>query len=151
MSVTISGMGSAGMPQVMAGASARMAPTQKMSNLFQQIDTSGSGSITKAQFEQAFQTMKTPPAFKAMGADAVFSKLDPNGTGSVTKQDFVDGMKNLMRSVHQHRSSATSSQSGVGVSPSGQILSDSLDALKALGKRTDQGTGGSGSQLDVTA
>jgi hypothetical protein len=31
-------------------------PQQKMSTLFDSIDTSGSGSITQAQFQQAFQT-----------------------------------------------------------------------------------------------
>ena len=37
--MTISGMGSAGMRRVMSGANLRMSPAQKMSDLFQKIDT----------------------------------------------------------------------------------------------------------------
>ncbi len=94
-----------GAAQVWSGASARMPPQQKMSKLFDQIDTTGSGTITKAQFEEAFQTMNPPAAFKLLGADAVFAKLDPNGTGSVSKSDFVSGMTSLMsqaRGTHHH-------------------------------------------------
>lgn len=99
----VSGLAGAMMPQATSGASMRMPPSQKMSNLFQQIDTGSTGSITKAQFEQAFQTLNPPPAIKAMGADAVFSKLDSNGTGSVSRQDFINGMKSIMVHNHPHR------------------------------------------------
>ena len=103
MSAAISGLGMAGAPQAMTGASRRMPPAQKMANLFAQIDISGSGSITKAQFEQAFSALKPPSGFKSMGADAVFAKLDPNGTGSVSKQDFISGMTQMMLQVRQQR------------------------------------------------
>ena len=73
-----------------------MPPNQKMSNLFNSIDTSGAGSINQAQFNQAFQTLNPPAVFKAQGANAIWSSLDPNGTGSVSKQDFVNTMKDLM-------------------------------------------------------
>ena len=114
------------MPQVVSGASMRMPPTQKMANLFQQIDTGNTGSITKAQFEQAFQTLKTPASFKTQGADAVFSKLDPNGTGSVSKQDFINGMKAMMVQNRQH-------------SAVPQTLSGSINALNVLGNQTALG------------
>lgn len=100
MSMSISGATSSVPMHSMSGASTRMSPDQKMSNLFDTIDTSQSGSISKAQFEQAFQSMNPPVGFKSMGADAVFAKLDPNGTGSVSKQDFVDGMKKMMQQIH---------------------------------------------------
>ena len=90
---------------VTSGASARMPPQQKMTNLYQQIDTNGNGSITKGQLEQAFGALNPPAAFKNAGVDAVFSQLDPNRTGSVSQADFVSGMKNLMVSL---RSSAQS-------------------------------------------
>jgi hypothetical protein len=105
-----------------------------MANVFDQIDTSGSGTISKSQFEQSFQNLKMPQAFKAMGADAIFAKLDPNGTGSVSKQDFVDGMKSLMVQARQERSNAAAqSTPQAGVTPA-QTLTYSLQSLESLGK-----------------
>ena len=130
------GMGNASMPQVVSGASMRMPPSQKMANLFQQIDTSGSGTISKAQFEQAFQRLNPPPAIKAMGADAVFSKLDPNGAGSVLKQDFVNGMKSMVTHGHHQRDGANavqgSASQGAAIT---QTLANSLNALNAVGNQ----------------
>ena len=133
MSMTVSGMGSAGATQAMSGASMRKPPAQKMADLFASIDTSGSGSITKAQFEQAFQTQNPPKGFQQAGADAVWAKLDPNGTGSVSKQDFVTGMTAQMaqmRQGHHHHHAAGSSSS---TQTPAQTVSSSLDALNSLG------------------
>lgn len=119
----IAGMGAA-MPQAMSGASMRMPPQQKMSNLFQMIDTAGAGSITKSQFEQAFNNMNTPAAFKAMGVEAAFAKLDPTNSGSVSKQDFIAGMKSIMTFGHRHHE--------VGATAP-QTLLDSTATLNAVG------------------
>ena len=54
-----------------SGASTGAPPQQKMSNLFNSIDTSGSGNITQSQFEQAFQTKNPPAAFQQQGAAAI--------------------------------------------------------------------------------
>ena len=89
-------MREAAVPPAKSGGSKPVSPQQKLSNLFQQIDTAGKGSISKAQFEQAFNKLNPPPAVKALGAEAAFSKLDPSGTGSVSKQDFIKGMSSLM-------------------------------------------------------
>lgn len=92
----VSSMRDASMPQVKAagpGSKPPVSPQQKMANLFQQIDTTNSGRITRAQFEQAFNKGVLPPAVKAAGVDAAFSKLDPSGSGSVSKQDFIKGME----------------------------------------------------------
>jgi Ca2+-binding EF-hand superfamily protein len=133
MSMAISGTAGAGMAQAMSGASMRMPPSQKMANVFAKIDTSGSGTISKSQFEQSFQSLKMPPSFKAMGAEAIFAKLDPNGTGSVSKQDFVDGMTSLMAQARQGSSHASHSASQAGSTPA-QTLTYSLKSLEALGK-----------------
>lgn len=101
MSMTIDGSSGAGRSMAVTGASARMPPQKKMSNLFDKIDTSGSGSISQSQFDQAFQIMKAPAAIKSLGADAIWSQLDPNGTGSVSKADFVSVMKGVMASAHK--------------------------------------------------
>lgn len=99
MSMSISGAAGMGAASVVSGASMRMPPQQKMTNLYNQIDTTGSGSITQAQFHQAFQSMNPPAAFKNAGADAVYSQLDPTGAGSVSQADFVNAMKGMMVSL----------------------------------------------------
>ncbi|MBI5437646.1 MAG: EF-hand domain-containing protein [Nitrosomonadales bacterium] len=103
MSAVISGMGMAVAPQAMTGASMYMPPAQKMFDLFSQIDTSGSGSITRAQFDLAFNTLNPPSGFKSMGADAVFAQLDPNNSGLVSKRDFKNGMLQMMAQIRQQR------------------------------------------------
>jgi len=137
MSMAISGMGASGAPQAMTGASMRMPPSQKMSNLFDQIDTSGSGTITKQQFEQAFQSMNPSKGFQKMGADAIWAKLDPNGTGSVSKQDFVSGMTTMMSQMHHHHHGQESAQSAA------QTVGSSTSSLSSLGS--------SGSNVNISA
>ena len=94
----ISGIGG---PTAMAvtGASGALPPQQKMANLYDQIDTAGTGSITRSQFQTAFETLKPPAVFRQAGVDAVFSKLDPNGSGQVSRADFIKGMQALMVSL----------------------------------------------------
>ena len=105
-----------------SGASSGAPPQQKMSNLFDSIDTGGSGNITLSQFEQAFQTKNPPAVFQKQGADAIFAQLDPTGTGIVSKQDFVSTMSKLMASLRAG-----------GAAPSGSSSTDSLTAsLQAL-------------------
>jgi hypothetical protein len=143
----IPGMSGAGMPQAMSGASMRAPPAQKMSSVFSKIDTSGSGAITQSQFEQSFQNLKMPNAFRAMGADAIFAKLDLNGTGSVSKQDFVNGMKSLMAQAHQVASGSTQSSLQFGSTPS-QTLTYSLQSLESFGVKSSMT---SGSLVNATA
>ena len=104
--------------QTMTGPSATAPARQKMSSLFDQIDTAGNGSITNAQFAQAFQTMNPPPGFQAMGADAVYSQLDPQKTGSVSRSDFVNTMSMLSTSLRSASGATTvapgASQPSVG-------------------------------------
>ena len=142
MDVSIQSAGSTSASNAMSGASAPMSPSRKMSNLFEQIDTSGTGTITKSQFEQAFQSMNPPASTKAAGADALWSQLDPNGTGQVTKADFTKGMTTAMKQVrgghHHHSSSAAGAQQlAQGTS--------SLDALGGSGSTS--GTSFSGSSV----
>lgn len=125
MSMDISAVGGAGAMHAMSGASAGAPPQQKMSNLFDSIDTSGSGSITQAQFDQAFQSKNPPAVFQKQGADAIFAALDPGGTGSVSRQDFVSGMSKMMASLRAE------STTQAGPSPS-DTLSASLQALNQL-------------------
>jgi len=108
----------AAMPQAVSGASMRMPPMQKMTNLFNAIDTKGTGSISQGQFNQAFATLNPPAVFKAQGAQAIWSRLDSNNSGSVSKQDFVNTMKQLMVSLR---------------SDPGQTIGASQQSLNGLG------------------
>ena len=116
----ISGVGAASGMHAVSGASSSGPPQQKMSDLFDSIDTSGSGSITQAQFDQAFQTRNPPAVFQQQGADAIFASLDPSGSGSVSKQDFVATMSKLMASLRADN--AGGSQSAASLAASVQSL-----------------------------
>ena len=129
MSMSISGSGAMQSPQAWSGASMKMPPAQKMSNLFDKIDTTSSGSITKAQLDQTLQSNKAPSSFQSLGTDKLWSQLDPNATGQVSKQDFTSKMAEIQsqmhtqQSHHHHRGSADNAQS----------TAQSTNALTALG------------------
>jgi Ca2+-binding EF-hand superfamily protein len=110
MSFAISGMGGAGTAGMVSGASPSMAPQQKMTSLYNKIDTGSTGSITQSQFNQAFQTQNPPAVFKAAGANAVWNALDTKGAGEVSRQDFVNGMKSLMVELRREGSNITAAQ-----------------------------------------
>ena len=118
-----------------SGASYSGPPQQKMSDLFDSIDSTGSGSITQGQFDQAFQTKNPPAVFQNQGSNAVFSALDPNNTGSVPRQDFVSGMSQLMVSLRSTTGSQTGSQDSLAASLSslGQIDPASAPAMAPPG------------------
>jgi Ca2+-binding EF-hand superfamily protein len=127
----ISGVSAAGGLHAVSGASSSGPPQQKMSSLFDSIDSSGSGSITQSQFDQAFQTKNPPAVFQQQGADATFAALDPNGTGSVSKQDFVSGMSTLMASLRADNA-GQSSQSQSSQSQDSQSQSSLTASLQSL-------------------
>ena len=126
MTAAIAAVGAPENLNIISGASGNMPPNQKMSSLFNSIDTSGAGSINQNQFNQAFQTLNPPAVFKVQGASAIWSSLDPNGTGSVSKQDFVNTMKDLMAQLRADPSGAASA-----VAP-GQTLDSSLQSLNIM-------------------
>lgn len=117
------GIASASGLHAVSGASYGAPPQQKMSNLFDSIDATGSGSITQAQFEQAFQTQNPPAVFQQQGADAIFAALDPSGTGSVSKQDFVSTMSKLMVSLRAEGPAQSASQPSSSLTASLRSLS----------------------------
>jgi hypothetical protein len=152
MNVSNSSAGVGDAAAISSSASVPMSPTQKMTDLFDRIDPTGSGVISQSQFMQAFQTMSPPASFQAAGATQVWSQLDPNGTGSVTKQDFVSGMTAMMKQLRGHHHHHQSSAAGA------QALSQNADALAGLGgdaagstAATSPGSGGVGSILDLLA
>ncbi|MDA8231770.1 MAG: EF-hand domain-containing protein [Magnetospirillum sp.] len=124
MSMAITGAGGSGGAMAVSGASGRMPPQQKMSALFNTIDTSGSGSITQSQFDQAFQTMNPPAGIKAQGANAIWAQLDPSGSGSVSKADFVSTMKTVLANARNgaNQSQGATASSGGTLSAAGQTL-----------------------------
>lgn len=144
-------MREAAMPQVKSAASKPVSPQQKLSNLYQQIDTAGKGSITKVQFQLAFDKLNPPPAVKAMGAEAVFSKLDPSGSGSVSKQDFLKGMEAVMA---QAKSSEVGAQAKAAPAPAPKELASVASASGASGPASPPaqvGSGSVGNTINITA
>jgi Ca2+-binding EF-hand superfamily protein len=140
----VSNMREAAMPQAKP-ASKPLSPQQKIANLFQQIDTAGTGRITKAQFEQAFEKINPPAAVKAMGVQAAFSKLDPSGTGSVSKQDFIKGMEALMEPPKVAAAQATPAQA-----PKAQASSVAPPAVAASAP-APVASGPIGNTINITA
>jgi hypothetical protein len=118
-----------------------MSPTQKMSNLFDQIDTTGSGSITQSQFSQAFGQLNPPASFQAAGPAAVWSQLDPAGTGRVSSPDFVSGMTAQMKAL---RGANAASAAGA------EALTQNASQLEALGSSGDS-TDGPASPFNAVA
>lgn len=118
MSISVTAYGNTGASSAVSGASMRMPPQQKMSSLYNQIDTSGAGSITQTQFNQAFQTLNPPTAFKNAGATAVWNALDPSGSGQVSQQNFINGMKDLMVQLRQGGGSSSAAQTSTSATQS---------------------------------
>jgi Ca2+-binding EF-hand superfamily protein len=140
----VSGISSSSGLHAVSGASYGAPPQQKMSNLFDSIDTSGSGSITQTQFEQAFQTKNPPAVFQNQGAEAIFASLDPTGSGSVSKQDFVSTMSGLMASLR----AGPPAQSG---SQPTDTLTASLQTLNQIGSTTAPSTSSPGALINFSA
>jgi Ca2+-binding EF-hand superfamily protein len=57
-------------------------------SLFNQIDTSGSGSISQSALEQAV----AGAGGTTQAADALYSELNPNGSGGITEQQFAQAL-----------------------------------------------------------
>ena len=132
--------------------STAMSPTQRFTNMFNQIDASGSGSITEDQFDTALQAMNPQGASATTGssssstADALWKQLDPNGTGSVSKQDFVSGMTTAMkqmRGAHHHHHGGGSSVSGAQQTAQGasSVTGQSSTQYSSNGTSTATGIG----------
>lgn len=138
--MNISGIATTSGLNVVSGASSSGPPQQKMSNLFNSIDTTGSGTITQAQFEQAFQTKNPPAVFQKQGADAIWSALDLSGSGTVSKQNFVSTMSQLMVSLRAEGTTQGGSAS----------LSASLQSLNRINPTTISANSAPGSVINIS-
>jgi Ca2+-binding EF-hand superfamily protein len=61
---------------------------QYQQNLFNKIDTSGDGSISKSELETAVSNA----GGTTQAADSLYAELDPNNTGSVSEQQFANAL-----------------------------------------------------------
>jgi hypothetical protein len=128
MTMNVANIAAPATPMMVSGASMQAPPQQKMTNLYNRIDTAGTGIITQAQFNQTFQTMNPPAAFQAAGANAVWSQLDPGGSGQVTQQDFVTRKKSLMVELRQGNAASSTSAA--------QTAMSATQALSGLGNQS---------------
>ena len=135
MSISAVGGAGAAMPMhAMSGASgAGASPRQKMSNLFDAIDTTGSGRIDQAQFNQAFSTKNPPAVFRNAGAQSVWDGLDPSGAGTVSRDSFISAMTGLMASLRAQTPAAANNSGATTVSAS-------IEALQAVGSSNAPGS-----------
>jgi Ca2+-binding EF-hand superfamily protein len=134
-------------------------PAQIAQSLFNEVDTTGSGSITQSSLEKAVAAAGGTSA----GADALYAKLDPNNTGSVSEQQFAqalappsptgntaqDAVLALVDAASQSASTGTSiaatSSDGSTSSTSAIGGGTAQDALLALMNYTGTTTGSSSS------
>ncbi len=74
-------------------------PTQMAENLVSKIDTSGEGSIQKAELQSAFASLSSSSgsseASSTSSTDALFSRLDGDGDGSITQAELSEAAKKL--------------------------------------------------------
>lgn len=148
----ISQMRAASVPSVSPQAQPRVSPQQKLNNLFKQIDTDGKGTVTKAQFEQAFSKLNLPTSVKSLGAEATFSKLDTKHSGSISKQDFVSGMEALMKnpSVAKTKQAGTETKAAAAT-PQGDPTAQPPAALPPAALPPAQEGGTIGKNINITA
>ncbi|HLN08105.1 MAG TPA: EF-hand domain-containing protein [Xanthobacteraceae bacterium] len=125
-------------------------PAQLAQSLFSQIDTNGTGAITRSELEQAV----TAAGGTSQGADALYAQLDPNNTGSVSEQQFAqylqppsatgntaqDALLALIQSPSTTSSASATGVTGVASAPSssGDTAQDAVLAL-AQGLASNQG------------
>lgn len=137
MNSPVSSIARGNMPQVVSGASRSMASSQMLSQLFQRIDANNTGSITKGQFQSAFQDLMMPPRLKSLGADTLFNNMDANGAGSVSKQEFVSGMRSALTQLRAPIGVSRNNAGGLVSGGGGQgsdfaaILASRLNSLQS--------------------
>ncbi len=96
--------------------------TQAVQQLMSTMDTNKSGSIDKAEFSQASQTLaKNASNASSSSIDAAFGKIDTNGDGQISADEFMSAMKQATAQNetqkphhhHHHHSEASASNSSV--------------------------------------
>ncbi|MDB5037172.1 MAG: Calcium sensor EFh [Bacteriovoracaceae bacterium] len=118
---------------------------------FKQLDTSGDGSVSKAEFD----ARATDSASKTK-LDSIFDKLDTNKDGKVDSSEFTAGMKQMQalrgKGGHHHKSSSTdaSGTSSSSSTPASSADSDSL-VSNLLASITSGDTDGSQSQAAASS
>jgi len=157
---SVSNMREATMPNVKSAKSHARHPShaaahkpvstqQKLSNMFQQIDTAGKGSITKLEFHQAFNKLNPPEAVKAMGADAAFAKIDSKGAGSVSKQDFIHGMQSILAQAKTSSTAAVHAKAAPAATPVATAATPSAHSAAPMPAQAAHGP--IGNNINITA
>ena len=146
----ISNMRAASVPKVASAQGTSASSQQNINNLFQQIDSTGTGRITKAQFEQAFNKLNLPEAIKGIGQDAAFNKLDPKGSGVVSKQEFIRGMHALMTKKSNSVRKETSPELRTTPAPKSPAIS-SASKSQITNMLPLSGNGTTGNTINITA
>jgi hypothetical protein len=80
-------------------------PAQMAQKLFDKLDTSGQGYLTRSDLQSALDTvsLSSKSGSSTTSVDQLMKQLDGNGDGKVTEQEFSDALKNAAQQVHAHR------------------------------------------------
>jgi Ca2+-binding EF-hand superfamily protein len=106
MTMSISALSNNRTAHSVSGANSTTTSTKKASSLFDQMDVTGIGSVSRNQFARNFKSLNLPSGIKSLGADKVFSALDASGKGAIGKKEFSSGMIKMLSALNASQTSA---------------------------------------------
>jgi hypothetical protein len=94
-------------------ATQRPDPAQLAQKLFQQLDTSGQGYLSKSDLQAALDKVTlskeglaassaSAASDTGSSADALMAKLDSNGDGKISEQEFTDALSSAAQQMRGH-------------------------------------------------
>ena len=143
----------------LSGVGAKQGLATLASESLSQIDTSGTGSISESEFEQAFAQATsgttgttTPSSATNAVADAIFQKIDANGDGQISSSEWNTFQQKVQaHEGHGHHHHAQASDAADSSTSSSQSATQTLQSLVAqLYKSADTNGDGQLSQSELT-
>lgn len=108
---------------------------QRFTQMFNNIDSAGSGSITESQFGQALSnvTLANEQTITQVGnvylprpfgndASSIWSQIDTNDSANLTEQQFVTGMSTLLLTLRAEGSALPTSGNSAQMSVAGSLI-----------------------------
>jgi Ca2+-binding EF-hand superfamily protein len=106
MTMSISALSNNRTVHSISGANFSTTSAKKASSLFDQMDPTGTGSVSRSQFARSFKSLNLPDGIKGLGANTVFSSLDTGGKGAIGKKEFSSGMMKLLSTLNAAKTSS---------------------------------------------
>ena len=144
----------------LAGMGVKQTLSTLASESLSQVDTSGTGSISETEFEQAFAQAtsgttgtSTPTSATNAVADSIFQKIDTNGDGQVSASEWNTFQQKVQahQGGHGHHHHAQAADDADSTTSSTQSPAQTLQNLVAqLYKSADTNGNGQLSQGELT-